>query len=198
MNIIGHHPPDDVRYGLGMVSQAKNLSPPPRDGRVIRGRQLKLKAVTEVDETGCTDLQHGAFHRVILETQGHRVIGAVADALALGVLFGEIIGDQTRRVVRRRAGREIAGEDPIAGLDDRQQEIDLRDGLVGGREIVADPGEEVALRVVRLGENGKPVLLEERARDMIHAPHETTPSVWTSFHRDESSSGEVLTLFFTH
>lgn len=163
-----------------MVSQAKNRSPPPRDGRVIRGRQLKLKAVTEVDEIVCMDLQHGASHRVILETQSHRVIGAVADALALGVLFGEIIGDQTRRVVRRRAGREIAGEDPIAGLDDRQQEIDLRVGLVGGREIVSGPGEELDIRVIRLRSPRQRFGLEERARDMIHAKnlfggHATTP-----------------------
>lgn len=41
VTFIGHHPPDEA-HSLGMVFQAKNLSPPPRDGRVIRGRQLQL------------------------------------------------------------------------------------------------------------------------------------------------------------
>ena len=162
-----------------MVFQAKKRSPPPGRCGVIRGRQLQLHAVSEVDETCCSDLQHGASRRVIPEVQGHRVIGGVADALMLGVLGGKIIGDQSYGEILRRSGREIAGEDPIAGLDDRQQEINLRVGLVGRREVVSDRFKELDLRVARLGCCRERLVHEERARDVIHTidfgGHATTP-----------------------
>lgn len=174
-----------------MVSQAKNRSPPPRDGRVIRGRQLQM---------GVPDLDTDLAGLVLRPAEDQRDLGALRgepqDLLVLGRLgvpdarqahaVRVVVADLDDRPARRVPGRI---DDPAAhhvrasgGHGDQPEGertivilVDEGDAIMSGR-IPADRL-HIGLHV-RLSAGGHaPRVREQILANDLGGGHATTPSV---------------------